>query len=407
LENIFDVWPSDPGMKILTFATLFPNAKRLVFGQFVFERTSHLAARAGNLIRVVAPVPYFPSWIPSKRWGTYSQIPREETVGNLETIHPRYPLAPGVMPLHGLFMFLGTYRAARRLQREYHFDCIDAHYVYPDGFAAVLLGKALHLPVVVSARGTDINVFPSFALIRPMIRWTLRRAAGVIAVSAALKNAITDLGVPADKTAVIPNGVNVERFGPIERAVARDRLGLPRQIKIVVSVGSLTGVKNHHLLISAFARSFANRPDIRLYVLGEGPLLRDLQDLIHKLGGEQQMFLMGMRPNEELANWFNAADLSCLASSREGWPNVVMESLACGTPVVATRVGGIPEIITSEELGILVEQNIDSLATGLELGLRRDWNRAIMASHAQARSWDQVASEVEKYLTAHVVRRVE
>jgi len=392
-------------MKVLTFATLFPSAKRPVFGLFVFERTSRLACRQGNLVRVIAPVPYFPSWIPSGRWGIHSQIPREEVVGNLETHHPRYPLVPGVMTLHGLLMFVGCYLTARRLHREIHFDCIDAHYIYPDGFAAVLLGKVLDLPVCVSARGTDINVFPSFVSIRPMIRWTLRQADGIMAVSAALEGAMTNLGVPGEKIAVIPNGVNLERFRPVQRTEARDRLGLPRQIKMVLSVGSLTEVKNHHLLISGFAQAFRTLPDVRLYVLGEGPLLHELQDLTRKLGIEEKVFLLGSRPNEELASWFNAADISCLASSREGWPNVVMESLASGTPVVATRVGGIPEIITSEELGVLVEQNVDSLAKGMVLAFAKDWNRATLARHAQARSWDQVASEVEQYLVSQVIRR--
>ena len=393
-------------MKILTFATLFPNVKRPVFGLFVFERTSHLARRPGNLLRVISPVPYFPSWIPSSRWGVHARIPREETFGNLETYHPRYPLVPGVlMPLHGLLMFLGSYSTAMRLHREIHFDCIDAHYVYPDGLAAVLLGKVLNLPVCVSARGTDINVFPSFASIRPMIGWTLRQAEGVIAVSAALKNAMTNLGIARDRIAVIPNGVNLERFQMVDRNEARDKLKLHRQSKIVLSVGSLTEVKNHQLLISAFAQAFPNRSDAGLYILGEGPLLSKLRDLTRTLNVEEKVFLLGSRPNEELASWFNAADVSCLVSSREGWPNVVMESLACGTPVVATRVGGLPEIITSDELGVLVEQDVDSLAKGLDLAFSKDWNRATVARHAQERSWDQVANEVERYLASHVIRR--
>jgi teichuronic acid biosynthesis glycosyltransferase TuaC len=391
-------------MKVLTFATLFPSVKRPVFGLFVFERASHLACRQGNLIRVISPVPYFPSWIRSGRWGIYARVPREEVVGNLETHHPRYPLVPGVMALHGLLMFLGCYSIARRLRREIDFDCIDAHYIYPDGFAAVLLGKVLDLPVCVSARGTDINVFPSFVSIRPIIRWTLRQADGIIAVSATLKSAMTDLGVPGDKVAVIPNGVNVDRFRPIDRSEARDTLGLPLRMKIVLSVGSLTAVKNHHLLISAFAQVFPDRPDVRLYVLGEGPLLYKLQDLARELRVKERVFFLGSRSSDELASWFNAADISCLASSREGWPNVVMESLACGTPVVATRVGGVPEIIASEELGVLVEQNVDSLAKGMAFAFTKDWNRATLAHHAHARSWDQVAREVEQYLVSQVIR---
>jgi teichuronic acid biosynthesis glycosyltransferase TuaC len=393
-------------MRILTFTSLFPNAKRPVFGLFVFQRISHLARRPGNLVRVVAPVPYFPSWIPSKRWGIFAQIPDLEIVGDLETHHPRYPLLPGMlMPLHGLLMFLGSFLTVRRLHRQIHFDCIDSHYVYPDGLAAILLGKILGLPVAVTARGTDINVFASLPSIRPMILWTLRQAAGVIAVSGALKDIMINLGVPAKKIVVISNGVDVERFGLVERAEARNKLGLPLRIKIALSVGSLTEVKNHDLLISAFAKVSQVRPEMRLYILGEGPLLDKLKELIRKLHIEEKVFLLGARPNEELATWFNAADVSCLCSSREGWPNVVMESLACGTPVVGTRVGGVPEIIVSPELGVLVEKELESLAAGLQSALAKDWDRSILVQHAHARDWDQVASQVEQCIASHVICR--
>jgi teichuronic acid biosynthesis glycosyltransferase TuaC len=392
-------------MKILTFTSLFPNRKRPLFGIFIFQRILHLATRPGNLVRVVAPVPYFPSWLPSKHWGTYAQIPRKENFGSLSVSHPRYPLIPGVlMPLHGLLMFLGCLSTVRRLHREFQFDCIDAHYVYPDGFAAVLLGRMLDLPVVLSARGTDINLFASFVTIRPMILWTLRQAAGVVAVATALKNEMINLGLPADKICVIPNGVDLQRFHPIARPEARRKLGLQQETRIVVSVGSLTEGKNHKVLVSAFAKISEDHPEYRLYILGEGPLRTELEQLIGKLRVEKQVSLVGARPNEELALWFSSADASCLVSSREGWPNVVTESIACGTPVVATRVGGIPEIIVSPELGVLVDQNLTDVASGLQLALVKDWDREALVRQAHARSWDLVAGEVEQYLASRVPR---
>ena len=302
------------------------------------------------------------------------------------------------MMLHGFLMFLGSLRTVRRLHRKYHFDCIDAHYVYPDGFAAVLLGMLLRLPVIVSARGTDINVFPSFSTIRPMIRWTLRQASGVVAVSDALRKAITDLGVPKDKVAVISNGVDVERFRRMPQRDARQKLRIPDHSKMAVCVASLTEAKNHKLLISAFSQILDTNSEARLYIVGEGPLREELEHLIHQLFLGGKVLLVGTRPNEELPLWFNAADVSCLVSSREGWPNVVMESIACGTPVVATRVGGIPEIVTTSDLGILVEPNPSSIASGLREGFSKEWNRGLLAQHAQSRSWAEVAVEVEAYL---------
>jgi len=297
-------------------------------------------------------------------------------------------------------MFLGSLPLVRRLHRQFHFDCIDAHYLYPDGFAAVLLGKMLGLPVVLSARGTDTNVFPSLWLIRPMIVWSLRSAAGVIAVAAALKSAIVNLGVPPGRVCVIPNGVDLERFHPFEQPVARRALGLPTEGKIVISVGSLTEVKNHRLLISAFAKVSQVPPELKLYIVGEGPLRPALENLIRELRLQEKVLLVGHCRNEDLALWFSAADVSCLVSLREGWPNVLMESIACGTPVVATRVGGVPEIICSPDLGAMAEQDSESVAATLRVALAKEWNRKALALHAQARSWDKVASEVELYLAS-------
>ena len=358
-----------------------------------------MAACADTFVKVIAPVPYFPSWFPSKRWGFYSQIPFQERIGNLEVYHPRYPLFPGfLMVLHGVFVFLGSLRLASRLHREFRFDCIDAHYVYPDGFAATLLGMALKLPVFISARGTDVNLFPHFRTIRPFIVWSLRKTAGIIAVSAALKTSIIGLGIPEESICVIPNGVDSKRFFPRDRAVTRQRLKVPSDQNIAVSVGSLTESKNHRLLVSAFAEVLRDYPKSRLYIIGEGTLRQALEALIRAEQLEKNIVLAGPQPNEEIALWLSAADVSCLTSCREGWPNVLMESIACGTPVVATRVGGIPEILCSPELGILVDENKESVAAGVKRAFATVWDRRAMKQYAEERGWDNVATEAASFL---------
>jgi len=391
-------------MRILIFTSLFPNHERPDFGNFIFQRISHLAQKPGNFVKVVAPVPYFPSWIRSSRWRKYSHIQREERIENLSVYHPRYFLLPRLMPLHGLLMFIGSFLMVRRLHRQARFDCIDAHYIYPDGFAAVLLGRILGLPVVVSARGTDINVFPSFPTIRPLIVWTLRQVAGIIAVSDSLKNAVMDLGFPAEKICVIPNGVDTNRFHPIPQRDARRSLGLPDEGKIAVSIASLTETKNHPLLISAFTKILANFQSARLFIIGDGPRRSALNEFISEFRLHENVILVGAKPNNELAIWYSAADVSCLVSSREGWPNVIMESIACGTPVVATRVGGIPEII-SPDLGMLAEQDSDSVAVALESALLKAWDRSSLSLHGRSRGWTQVAAEVDQYLRARITYR--
>jgi glycosyltransferase involved in cell wall biosynthesis len=394
-------------LRVLTFTALYPNKANPLQGIFIHQRVKHLALRPGNSTEVIAPVPYFPSWVPAARWRRFSQVPREEVIDGVRIHHPRFPLVPGIsMPAHGMLMYLASLPLARRLHREKQFDCIDSHFVYPDGFAAVRLGKKLRLPVIVSARGSDINLYPSFRLIRPMLRWTLAHAAGVIAVSADLKVKMIALGIPETKIRVIPNGVDAERFQPRNAKSARKQLGLPEEGFLLVSVGSLIEAKGHHLLIAAVAELAKSFPKLRLYILGEGVYRSRLEEVVREKKMQERVFLFGTRPNEELNLWFSAADLSCLMSSREGWPNVVAEALACGTPVLATRTGGIPEIISSPELGMLVERNVQSIAVGLQRALTKPWNRAEIARHSRSRSWDAVAAEVEAFLHSTIPPRL-
>jgi len=232
-----------------------------------------------------------------------------------------------------------------------------------------------------------------------MIRWTLRHADGVIAVSAALRDAMAALSLSKDRIHLIPNAVDTARFRPITAGEARQRLSLPEGCPILVSVGSLIEAKGHQLTIRAVALIGNQFPSLRLYIIGEGPYRAELEKLIKTLGLEGRVQLLGKRPNEELPFWFSAASLSCLASSREGWPNVVTESLACGTAVVATRVGGIPEILHSPELGTPVEQTSEDVSAGIVWSLEKEWDRQAISREASARTWETVAEEVEEVLS--------
>ena len=385
-------------MRILTYTSIFPNSSDPTHGIFIYQRSKHFALRPGNDVVAVSPIPYFPRWLKLKKWRASSDLPRQEMIGDLSVYHPRYPLLPKIsMPLHGFLMYLGSRQCVADLHRRAKIDCIDAHFVYPDGFAAVLLGKYLNVPVVVSARGTDINLFPQFRSIKPMIQWTLRNAQGCIAVSSALREALVALGRPKDRIQLIPNAVDTERFRAISAPEARGHLGLPDGA-LLVSVGSLVPSKGHDLLIRALSSLSPQFPLLQLYILGEGPCWSQLEGLARSLGVVGRVHLLGKRPNEELPFWYSAANISCLASAREGWPNAVTESLACGTPVVATRVGGIPEILVSPELGALVDRTTEAIAEGIVEALGKQWDRAAISRAGRARSWENVAEEVELVL---------
>jgi teichuronic acid biosynthesis glycosyltransferase TuaC len=385
-------------MRVLTFTSLFPNSVHPLLGLFVQQRVSHFARRAGNCVEVIAPVAYVPPWILAPRWNSFRRIPPKERIGDLTVYHPRYPLIPKVsMPFHGVLMFLGSIRLAARLHRKNPFDCIDAHYVYPDGLAAVLIGKLIRVPVIITARGTDINLFSHFHLIEPMIRWTLAHAAGSVTVSKALKEAEIELGLEGDRVEVITNGIDDDRFKPLAKDDARSLLGVPRDAQIVVSVASLLPAKGLQYLIPAIGRLQPDFKDLRLYIIGEGVFRSKLETLVRTLRLDHKVFLVGSKSNDDLRLWFSASDTTCLPSSREGSPNVILESLACGTPVVATPVGGIPEIIVSEELGILTEQSVPALAASIDIALRKSWNRELISRQGRYRTWKVVAAEIDSY----------
>ena len=392
-------------MRVLTFTSLFPNSVRRNLGVFVYQRMAAFAAREGNSVEVIAPIPYSPAFLGGSKGQEFRKIPAREQIGNITVHHPRYALLPGVsMPVHAWLMYAGSIGLARKLHRENPFACVDAHFVYPDGKAGLLVGQALGVPTIVSARGSDVNLFPQFALIRPQIRKTLRRAAGRVAVCEALKTAMLEVAGEPCEVCVIGNGVDPERFFPVGRAEARAELGLPQEGRLVVSVAALVPVKGQELLLRAFHQLQGKFPDLQLYLVGEGESRGQLEQLAASMGIASRVHLPGSCSNERLRYWYGAADISCLASSREGWPNVILESLACGTPVVATRVWGTPEVLSSPELGILVEQTEDSMAAGIEAALNRPCNQDLLVTYARSRDWSVVAREVEDYFKKVVER---
>jgi teichuronic acid biosynthesis glycosyltransferase TuaC len=293
-------------------------------------------------------------------------------------------------------MFLGVVFAAWRLHRKLQFDCIDAHFAYPDGHAAVMLGEILRLPVVVTVHGTDISVYSSLLFRKSLIRWTLTRAHAIVAVSNSLGRRVLELGIPASKIWVIPNGVDLERFRPISRGFARSYLGIPMDATVIVSVGALIPRKGHEFLIHSFPEIIAKHPSARLYVIGEGDLRRKLHSVSSSSGACDRIFFPGAVRNEDLATWYSAADVSCLVSSREGYPCVVLESLACGTPVVATRIPGTQEIAATVGGCVLVKQTCESIANGVKLALQNAWDREIIAVETLDRDWTVVAEKIAR-----------
>jgi len=383
-------------MKILVFTSLFPNHLNPDFGVFIKNRMMSVARLKECEIVVIAPVPYCPPWKILGRWYQFSQVKKHETISGIDVYHPRYLLIPKVsMRYHGLAMYISSIGLLKKIRKKFSFDIIDAHYIYPDGYAGVRLGHKFHVPVVVSARGSDINDFPRFRTIKPLIQHTLSLANHVISVCNALKDTMVGLGCSSKKIKVIPNGIDSNRFYMLSRKKARKDLKLKNDRKIILSVGALIPRKGHHLTIEAMHELIQAMPEAHLYIAGRGEYEETLKKLVLEKELSECISFLGHVPNEELLKWYSAADVFCLASSMEGWANVIMESMACGTPVVATNVWGAPEIITNDEVGILIDRNVDSISRGLMDALKRDWDRDLIVEHVSKRTWDIVAEEVK------------
>jgi teichuronic acid biosynthesis glycosyltransferase TuaC len=375
-------------MNILTFSTLFPNREQPSHGIFVENRLRHLLASGEVAAKVVAPVPWFPS--AAERFGEYARlarVPAAETRHDLSIVHPRYLSIPKFgMHAAPFLLYLGARRAIRRLIADgASFDLIDAHYYYPDGVAAILLGREFGKPVVITARGTDVNLIGDFPLPRRMILWAARHAAASITVCAALKTRLIELGADGAKIRVLRNGVDLAQFQPRDRASARRRYGVDVTSKLLLSVGHLIERKAHHLVIEALARLKA----CNLLIAGDGPERAALEQLAARLGVAERVRFLGRVAQSELPDTYSAADVLVLASSREGWANVLLEAMACGTPVVASNVWGTPEVVAESAAGLLVEERSGiAFADAIGRLLASPPPREATRRYAEGFSWD-------------------
>ena len=374
-----------PKIRVLTFTTLYPSAAQPTHGVFVENRLRNLVASGRVAARVLVPVPWFPSAHSAfGRYARFAQVPAEESRHGLAVFHPRYPVLPKLgMSLAPALLFAATLPLARRLAATEDFDLIDAHYAYPDGVAAAMLGRALGKPVVITARGTDVNLIPRHILPRRMIRWAASRAAALITVADALKAPLIKLGVPAAHITTLRNGVDLSLFRPQHRTAARRVYGF--EGKTLLSVGHLIERKGHHHAVAALRRL----PAFTLAIAGEGPQRAALASLAQRLGVASRVRFLGALPHDVLPTLYSAADALVLASTREGWPNVLLEAMACGTPVVASHAWGNPEIVADVAAGVLMgELSPDGVADAVNRLFAEPPARAATRAYAERFSWD-------------------
>jgi glycosyltransferase involved in cell wall biosynthesis len=391
------------------FASAFPSHVQPIPGVFVKERVRFVSALPDFDVRVMSPVPYFPPIRGFTRWYPFSQMSSEERINGLQVIRPRYPLVPKLGAFfHPRLMYLGSCRAVSRCYREFPFEVIDSHFIYPDGVAATMFAQRYRRPVVLTGRGEEILRFPKLPVIGKSIRWALRRATRLVALSEEIASAMRENGADPARITVIPNGVDGEKFHPVSRAEARARLNLPPNRPIVLSVGYRLERKGFHILVDAIPQIRKAFPSVLAVIVGGSARWGEdyttvIEDRIKANGVAQFVRLVGPRAPEELADWYSAADAFVLLTSREGSPNVLMEALACGIPVIATRVGGIPDVLSNEDLGILLEKRTaGDAALGIVRALQREWDRELIRRAVASRTWTATAAQVRDVLLAAI-----
>jgi len=392
-----------PQPRIVVFTTVFPHAGQPAAGLFIRERMFRVGQRAPLV--VVAPLPWFPLQGLLRYWRPHFRPrgPRYEEQQGVAVYHPRFFSIPALgKSWDGFFLALGSYFTFRRLRRQFRFNLIDAHFAYPDGYAATWLGRWFATPVTITLRGTEVPIAATRR--RRLLTRALHRAVRIFAVAEALKQHACRLGIAADKIRVVGNGVDLEKFYPLDQAAARQELGSPPRGltadgPVLISVGGLVERKGFHRVIACLPAIRQVYPNVRYLIVGgpsaEGDITAELRQQITALGLEDHVHMLGRLPPERLKYPLSAADVFVLATRNEGWANVFLEAMACGLPVVTTRVGGNAEVVSRPELGILTpfgDQTAltQALLDALERSRAADcWDRAAIIDYARQHTWDR------------------
>lgn len=377
---------------LLVWSSLFPTPLQPQAGIFIRERMFRVG---GELpLAVISPQPWFPLQGLVRRWRPHFRLPapKDENQTGVEVHRPKFLCPPGVLKsLDGLQMALCAWPTVRRLQARGQVDVIDAHFAYPDGYAATLVARWLGVPCTVTLRGTEVRHAQDPAL-RPRVVTALNRASHVFCVSDSLRRLALELGVPDTKLTVVGNGVDSARFTPLDRGKARARFGLRADAKVLITVGGIVERKGFHRVVECLLELIRRYGHVDYLVVGsggaEGDFTNQLRARIAELGVGSNVRFLGALPPDDVRVAFSAADVSVLATRNEGWANVLLESLACGVPVVATDVGGNREVIRDDSLGSIVPfGDHAALLSALQAALAKDWDRDAIRRYAVENDW--------------------
>jgi len=386
-------------VKILVLSSLYPNDAQRRHGIFIEHRVAHLT-RPGDAVRVVAPVPWFPSAHPRfGRYADFARVPAAAVRRGVTISHPRHPVVPKIgMAAAPWLMAAALYPYIARLRRTFDFDVIDSYYLYPDGVAAAILARLFDRPYLMSALGSDVSLIPHYPAERRMILAAVAKAAAVTTVCGALRDELLALGAAAEKVSVVEHGVDLALFRPpADRDALRRSLGIAGPA--ILSVGHLIDRKGHDLVI----RAVAALPGVTLMIAGDGPREAALRALAAALGVAARVRFLGHVDQQRLPDLYGAADVTVNGADREGIANVLLESLACGTPLVATPIWGSPEVVKVPAAGLLsADRSAAAIGAAVARLLDALPDRAATRAYAERYDWRETGRQHRALLAAAV-----
>mgnify|MGYP000033794066 CR=1 FL=1 len=385
-------------LKILLVTNLYPNKFEPTRGVFTEQIVKCLSIK--NEVEVVAPIPWMPPLINKFIKKNHKSLPKICTYNDVKVHHPAYVVIPKVGRwLYGILFFLGVFNTLRKIKKTYNPDVINVHWMYPDGFGTVVAAKILGIPVVTHSLGCDINETATYPSRRFFIKLALKWANFNISVSEELRKKTIQIGSPSNLTATIMNGVNSDLFQSRNKTSLRKNLSLPEDKTLFLYAGNFNIEKGLEILVRAFSKVHKKYNDALLVIVGSGPLESKIYQLVSELDISHKIVFVGRVNHNQVPEYLAAADFLCLPSLREGCPNIVLEALSTGTPVLSSRVGAVPEMLNSQDhiLGLLSEpNNIDCFASIIEQSLSMDWQRPLKFDWI---NWQESADAIASVLT--------
>lgn len=386
--------------RVLIFTNLYPSLQEPERGIFISQLAERLKQNVE--IQVVCPLPWFPKTNlfkgKLKSWRKIASVPSNAIINDIRVSYPRYVIFPKISDtIHAMLMFVGIKRQIHRICSIWSPNVILSLWIYPDAVCAVLIGRQKNIPVIIGALGCDINRDMKRPFISSQIRYALEKADHITTVSEALKQVITQQSIDENKISVISTGVNKTLFKPRNQSECRSMLNVTIDHKIITVVGQLVPVKDHKTLLKALAQlvELQDVPPLSVYFVGEGPLESELRELTLRLGIANMVHFIGQQPHDQIPVWICASDVMCLPSIREGRPNAIMETLSCGVPVVASDVGGIPELVQEKNGFLFQPGDYEELANALMKCFNKKWDKDEISQTANHLTWENSA---KKYL---------